>query len=85
MVLLKINGLAYPILYTAQIMDTHSYDDLLSCTLYTKHLIFSPSLYSNSIGMLSSSNQLLLIVMLLEDPQPKYEIYDASRILQVWK
>jgi hypothetical protein len=41
-----------------EIMDTHSYDDLLSCIMYTKHLIFSPYLYSNSTEMLISSGLL---------------------------
>jgi hypothetical protein len=37
-------------------MDTHSCDDLLSYTLYTIHLLFSPFLCSDLTGMLSSSN-----------------------------
>jgi hypothetical protein len=56
MVHLKINNLAYLLLYTAQTMDTHSYDDLLSFIVYTKHLLFSPYLYSDSTKMLSSSD-----------------------------
>jgi hypothetical protein len=56
MVLLKLKGLAYPLQYTLQIMDTHSYDGLLSCTLYTRHLLFSPFLYHDSIGMSIYSN-----------------------------
>jgi hypothetical protein len=55
MVLLKLKGLAYPLQYTMKIMDTHSCDDLLSCTLYTKHLLFYPFLCFDSTGMLSSS------------------------------
>jgi hypothetical protein len=38
-----------------KIMDTHSFDDILSCTLYTMHLPFSPFLCYNSTRMLSSS------------------------------
>jgi hypothetical protein len=56
MVLLKIKGLAYPLQYTTKIMDTHSCDDLMSCTLYTIHLLFSPFLCSDLTRMLSSSN-----------------------------
>jgi len=51
---LKLKGLAYPLQYTAQIMDTHSCDGLLSCTLYTRHLLFSPFLCFDLTGMLSS-------------------------------
>jgi hypothetical protein len=54
--LLKLKGLAYPLQYIAQIMDTHSCDGFLSCTLYTRHIFFYPFLYSDSTGMLSSSN-----------------------------
>jgi hypothetical protein len=35
MVVLKITDLAYLLIYTVKIMDTHSYDDLLSCRMYT--------------------------------------------------
>jgi hypothetical protein len=56
MVLLKLKGLAYPLQYTTKIMETHSCDGLLSCTLYTRHLLFSPFLCYNSTRMLSSSN-----------------------------
>jgi hypothetical protein len=93
MVLLKIKGLAYSLLYTTQIMGTHSCDGLLSCTLYTRHLIFSPFLYSDSTGMLSSSDfvstlpqlnlyaftRFLLIAMLHAKPQPRSGIFVVSR------
>jgi len=55
MVLLKTKGLKYPLQYTTQMMDTHSYDELISCTLYKRHLPFFPYLYSHSTKMLSYS------------------------------
>jgi hypothetical protein len=55
MVLLKIKGLTYPLQYTAQIMDTHSCDALQLCIMCTKHLPFSPYIYSDSTEMLISS------------------------------
>jgi hypothetical protein len=42
MVLFKPNGLEYPLQYTVKIMDTHFCDDLFSCTLYTRQVLFSP-------------------------------------------
>jgi len=56
MVLLKIKGFSYPLQYIMQIMDIHSFDGLLSFTLYTRHLLLSPFLYYDSTIMLSSSN-----------------------------
>jgi hypothetical protein len=93
MVLLKIKDLAYLLLYTAQIMDTHSYDDLLSCIMYTKHLLFSPYLYSDSTEMLSSSDLVSalpqldlsayidfpLTVRLLAGPQPDFGTFFVSK------
>jgi hypothetical protein len=93
MVLLKIKGLAYPLQYTAQIMDTHSYDGLLYCTLYTKRVPFSPYLYSDSTKMLSSPGlastlpqldmfaytDFPLIIRLFAEPHPDSEIYVASK------
>jgi hypothetical protein len=55
MVLLKVKDLEYPLKYTAKIIYTHSCDDLLSYTLYNKHLLFSPFLCSDSTRMLISS------------------------------
>ena len=37
-------------------METHSCDGLLSCTLYTRHLLFSPFLCSDLTRMLISSD-----------------------------
>jgi len=54
MVLLKLKSLAYLLQYIAKIMDTHYCDVLLSYTLYTKHLLFSPFLCYDSTIMLSS-------------------------------
>jgi hypothetical protein len=93
MVLLKIKGLAYLLQYTAQIMDNHSCDGLLSCTLYTRHLLFYPSIYSDSTGMLSYSDldsslpqldlysctSFPLAAMLPIDPHPDFGIYAISR------
>jgi hypothetical protein len=56
MVLLKLKGLGYLLQYTSKIMDIHSCDDLVSCTLYTRHLLFSHFLCFDSTIMLSSSN-----------------------------
>jgi hypothetical protein len=50
--LLKIKVLTYPLQYTAQIMDTHFNDGILSWTLYTRHLPFSPYLYFDSTKIL---------------------------------
>jgi hypothetical protein len=55
MVLLKIKGSIYPFQYTAQIMDNHSCDGLLFCTLYTRNVLFSLFLYSDLTRILSSS------------------------------
>jgi hypothetical protein len=93
MVLLKLKGLAYPLQYTVKIMDTHSCDGLLSCTLYTKHLLFSPFLCSDSTGMLSSSNLAStlpqldlyactgfpLAVRLPAEPHPDFGIFVVSK------
>jgi len=72
-----------------QITNTHSCDGIFSYTLYIKHLLFSPFLYSNSTRMLISSNiasslpQLdlyactgfLLGVRLPTEPQTDFGIY----------
>jgi hypothetical protein len=89
MFLPMIKDLACLLLYTAQIMDTHSYDELLSCIMYTKHILFSPYLYSNSTEMLISSGLLSallkldmyayidfpLTAMMLARPQPGFELF----------
>jgi hypothetical protein len=86
MVLLKIKNLAYLILYTSQIMDGHSYDDLISFIMYTIHLLFSPYLYSDLTEISSSSNLVStlpqldlstyidfpLTVRILAGPQPDF-------------
>lgn len=93
MFLLKIKGLEYPLQYIVQIMDTHSCDDLLSYTLYTRHLLFSPFLCSNSTGMLSYSNlasnipqldmysctSFPLAVRMLTESQPNFGISTVSK------
>jgi hypothetical protein len=93
MVLLKIRGLLYPLIYTTQIMETHSYDDLLSCIMYTRHLLSSPYLYSDLIEMSNSSDlvsalphldlyiftDFLLTVMLLAEPHPGSRIYSSLK------
>jgi hypothetical protein len=92
-ILPKINGLAYLLLYTVQTMDTRSYDDLMSYTLYTRHLPSFLYLYSNLIEMLISSNPIAtltkldmyaynnfpLTTRLLAWPQPGFEISAASK------
>jgi hypothetical protein len=74
-------------------MDTHSYDGPMSFILYTRHLLFSPFLYFDSVGLLSSSNltstlPLLdlyactgfpLAAMQLAEPQPGSGISVVSR------
>jgi hypothetical protein len=93
MVLLKPKGLAYPIRYIVKIMDTHSCDDLMSCTLYTKHLLFSPFLCFDLTGMLISSDLALalleldlyacigfpLAVRMLVGPHPNFGIFVFSK------
>jgi hypothetical protein len=93
MVLLKIKDLAYLLLYTTQIMDTHSYDDLLSFIEYTRHLLFSPYLYFDSTEMLSSSYLVatlpqldmsdyivfLVTIRLLAGPQPNFGTFVVSK------
>jgi hypothetical protein len=93
MVLLKPKGLTYLFQYTAKIMDTRSCDDLLSCTLYIRHLLFSPFLCSDLNGMLSSSDLALalpqldlydfigfpLTVRLPVGPHPDFGIYVVSK------
>jgi hypothetical protein len=93
MVLLKIKGLAYPLQYTAQIMDTHSCDALQFYIMCTKHLPFSPYLYSDSTEMLSSSGLVStlpqldlsaytdfpLTIRLLAEPQPDFGIFVVSK------
>jgi hypothetical protein len=44
-------------------METHSYDDLLSCIMYTRHL-FSLYLYSDSTEMYVSSDLLSVLLQL---------------------
>jgi hypothetical protein len=74
-------------------MDTHSYDELISYTLYTRHLLSFLYLYYDFIEMLSSSNlvsslpqldmytytNFLLTVRLLVEPHPGSEIFSASK------
>jgi hypothetical protein len=93
MVLSKIKDLAYPLLYTLKIMETHFYDGLMSCTLYTRHILFSPFLYYDSTRILislylvstlielhlSSYTDFPLIAMLLAKPQPGSGISPALR------
>jgi len=92
-VLPKIKDLEYLLLDTAQIMGTRSYDDLLFCIMYTKHILFSPYLYFDSNEMLSSSDLVSslpqldlstytdfpLTVRLLAEPQPGSGIFSASK------
>jgi hypothetical protein len=89
----KIKDLAYLLLCTAQIMDTHSYDDLLYCIVYTRHLIFYPYPYSDSTGMLSSSDLVAslpqldlssyidfpLTIRLIARPQPDFGTFVVSK------
>jgi hypothetical protein len=93
MVLLKLKGLAYHLQYTVKIMDTRSCDDLLSCSLYNRHLLFSPFLCSDLTGMLSSlylSSSLPqldlyvctgfpLVVRLFIEPHPDFGIFVVSK------
>jgi hypothetical protein len=67
-------------------MDTHSCDNLLSCIIYAKHILFYPYLYFDSteilisLGLLSAIPQLVmyayidfpLTAMLLARPHPKF-------------
>jgi hypothetical protein len=74
-------------------MDTHSYDGLMSFTLYTKHLLLSPFLYCDSTRMLSSSDIISILphlnlyactyfpltIRLLAEPRPGSEIFVVSK------
>jgi len=90
MVLLELNGFSYLLQYTLKIMGTHSCGDLLSCTLYIIHHLFSPFLCPGSTGMLSSSYLALalphsdgyaftLVVRLPADPHLDFGIYVVSK------
>jgi hypothetical protein len=93
MVQMKIRGLTCLLLYTVKIMDTHSYDNLLSFIMYTMHLLFSHYLYSDSTEMLSFSCLLSslpqldlyayidfpLTAMLLARPQPRFGTFVFSK------
>jgi len=93
MVLLKIKGLAYPLQYTAQIMDIHSCDALRFNIVCTKHLPFFPYLYSDSNKRLSSSGLVStlpqlnlfayidfpLTIKLLVGPQPDIGTFFVSK------
>jgi hypothetical protein len=93
MVFLKLKGLAYPLQYTVKIMDTHSCDELLSYTLYTKCHLFSPFLCSGSTRMLSSSDlastlpqldmyvctSFPLTIRLPAGPHPRFGIFVVSK------
>jgi hypothetical protein len=93
MVLLNLKGLAYPLQYTTKIMDTHACYDLMSYTLYTIHILFSPFLYPDLTGMLGSSYPasthpqldlyacigFLIIVRLPVGPHPDFQIYVVSK------
>jgi hypothetical protein len=85
MVLMGPKGLAYPLQYTVKIMETHSCGDLFSYTLYTKHLLFSPFLCSDLIGMFSSSDIASnipcfpLTVRLPAGPHPEFGISVVSK------
>jgi hypothetical protein len=80
MVLLKINGLAYPLLCFAQKMDTHSCDALQFSITCTKHLPFFLYLYSNFTEMLSSSG----IVSALPLPQLDLSSYTSFPLVVVF-
>jgi len=56
MVLLLARGLVALLPSTAQKLDIHSYDVLLSCITYTKQLLFSLFTYSGSVEMSNSSD-----------------------------
>jgi hypothetical protein len=75
MVLLKLKGLEYPLQCIAQIMDTHSHDGLLSCILYTKHLLFSPFRCYDSTRMLISSDLALALPQLDQYPCTGFPLY----------
>jgi hypothetical protein len=74
-------------------VDVHSYDDLLYCIMYTKHIPFSPYLYSDSIEMSISSNVVSTLPQLdmyactdftpieniSAEPWPDSEIFFASK------
>jgi hypothetical protein len=93
MVILKLKGLAYPHQYNVKIMDTHSCGDLLSNTLYTIHLLFSPFLCFDSVGILISLDitstlpqldmyaytSFPLAVRHPAEPHPNFGIYIVSK------
>jgi hypothetical protein len=90
MILLKLKGLG---IYTLKIVNTLSCDGLLAYTLYTRHLLFSPFLYSLSTRMLSSSDiystlpqldlyactSFPLAVRIPTGPHPSFGIYIVSK------